>query len=319
MKSNKRDKKLYKEEYVNIGGIEQYFLHYQTSPENPVFLFIHGGPGQSETMFAYVIEEYSKRNYNIVYYDQRGAGKTFMKNRSCTADFNSLKQDLSEAVLYIKKKYKKDKIGIIGHSWGSVLGSMFAMEHPEHLSCYIGCGQVIDIFENERVGLKILKNEIANSQNSRDLKAIKNLGEYPVKYFNMDVYRKMGIVRKLQGKYKLAVAIDKKLLRLVLKSPIITIKDFIAFLICFKANFKVLDELMRFNLFDYGTEYKIPVYYVLGERDQQTPIEISKGYFEQISAPDKKLYLIPDAGHAAMLDNTREYRAAICEIAAMNC
>lgn len=74
---------------------------------------------------------------------------------------------------------------------------------------------------------------------------------------------------------------------------------------------------MRFNLYDYGTEYKIPVYYVLGTNDQQAPIEISMKYFEQISAPDKKLYLIPNAGHMTMLDNTKEYRAAICEIANM--
>lgn len=118
MKSNKRNKTIYKEEYVTIGGIEQYFLHYKSLPENPVFLFLHGGPGQSEAMFAYAVEEFPKRNYTIVYYDQRGAGKTLTKNKRCKADFNSLKQDLYEVVLYIKKKYKKDKIGIIGHSWG---------------------------------------------------------------------------------------------------------------------------------------------------------------------------------------------------------
>lgn len=183
MKHNKRVQKIYQEEYVNIGGIEQYFLHYQSSPENPVFLFIHGGPGQSETMFAYAVEEFSKRNYNIVYYDQRGAGKTYTRNKNCTPYFDNLKQDLSEVVLYIKKKYKKDKIGIIGHSWGSVLGSMFALEHPEHLNCYIGCGQVIDMFQNETLGLQKLKSEITKSNNSKDLKTLNDLGEYPVRYY----------------------------------------------------------------------------------------------------------------------------------------
>ena len=71
----------FKEEYVTLAGIEHYLLHYQTKPENPVLLFIHGGPGQSESMMAYVVEEYEKRNYNIVYYDQRGAGKTYLRNK----------------------------------------------------------------------------------------------------------------------------------------------------------------------------------------------------------------------------------------------
>lgn len=81
------------------------------------------------------------------------------------------------------------------------------------------------MFQNETVGLQKLKSEIIKSKNSKDLKALNNLGEYPVKYFNMDVYRKIGIVRKLQGKYKLAVAVDKSLLKLVLKSPITKIAD----------------------------------------------------------------------------------------------
>lgn len=240
-----------------------------------------------------------------------------MKNKSCTPDFNSLKQDLTEVVLYIKKQYKKDKIGIIGHSWGSVLGSMFALEHPEDLSCYIGCGQVIDMFQNETIGLKILKREISKSNNLRDLKKLIDLGEYPVRNFNMDIYKKMGAIRKLQGKYKLALTVDKNLIKLVLKSPITKISDIIAFLKCFKINTDVMNELMHFNLYDYGTEYKIPVYYVLGERDQQAPIELSMNYFEQLSAHVKKLYIIPNAGHLTMLDNTIEYRTALCEIAAM--
>ena len=53
----------FKEEYVTLAGIEHYLLHYQTKPENPVLLFIHGGPGQSESMMAYVVEEYEKGIY----------------------------------------------------------------------------------------------------------------------------------------------------------------------------------------------------------------------------------------------------------------
>lgn len=71
-----KKEKVYAEEYVHAAGIEHYLLHYRSRPEDPVLLFIHGGPGQTESFFAYVVEEYAARDYNIVYYDQRGAGKT---------------------------------------------------------------------------------------------------------------------------------------------------------------------------------------------------------------------------------------------------
>ena len=171
--------KNYEEEYVNINGIEHYLLHYKTKKEAPVLIFLHGGPGQSEAMIAYIVEEYANRNYNIVYYDQRGAGKTYLKNKKARPDTETLKADLLEIVLYVKKVYQKDKVGILGHSWGSVLGSMFALEHPEHTLCYIGCGQVVNLMENERVGYLKLKEAIEQSGNEKDRKKLEKIGEYP--------------------------------------------------------------------------------------------------------------------------------------------
>ena len=102
-----KTEKQYTEEYVRIGGIEQYLLHYRSKPEDPVLLFIHGGPGQTESFFAFLVEEYAERDYNIVYYDQRGAGKTWLKNKKSRPDMEILKRDLLEIVLYMKKQYVK--------------------------------------------------------------------------------------------------------------------------------------------------------------------------------------------------------------------
>lgn len=309
-----RKTKMFNEEYVTINGVEHYLLHYKTKKEAPVLIFIHGGPGQSEAMIAYIVEEYTSRNYNIVYYDQRGAGKTYLKNKKARPDTEILKEDLLGIVLYVKKAYQKEKVGLIGHSWGSVLGSMFALEHPEHTLCYIGCGQVIDLMENECVGYNKLKDAIEKSGNRKDRKKLEKIGEYPVATFDAATYRKMGKIRSLQGKYHLAAKFDKNLIRMFRKSPIMGMADIFPFIASMVVNMQVMKELMSFDLKSKGVEYQVPVYYVLGENDQQTPIEISIAYFNEIEAPDKKLYLIKNAGHAAMIDNLNDYRAAICEI-----
>lgn len=309
-----RKAKHFEEEYVTINGIEHYLLHYKTKKEAPVLIFIHGGPGQSEAMIAYVVEEYTSRNYNIVYYDQRGAGKTYLKNKKAKPDTEILKEDLLEIVLYIKKAYQKEKVGIIGHSWGSVLGSMFALEHPEHTLCYIGCGQVINLMENERVGYEKLKDAIEKTGNKKDRKKLDKIGEYPIAAFDAKTYRKMGKIRSLQGKYHLAAKFDKNMIRMFRKSPITGMADIFPFITGMVVNMQVMKELMSFDLYSKGVEYQVPVYYVLGENDQQTPVEISIAYFNEIATPDKKLYLIKNAGHAAMIDNLNDYRAALCEI-----
>lgn len=306
--------KLYSEEYALIGGIKHYLLHYKSRPEDPVLLFIHGGPGQTESFFAFLVEEYKERDYNIVYYDQRGAGKTWLKNKRSKPDTEILKRDLLEMVLYVKKQYGKEKIGILGHSWGSVLGSMFALEHPEHTLCYIGCGQVIDIMENERVGYAILKEAIEKSGNQKDKKKLQKIGEYPIADFDWNVYRKMGQIRSLQGKYKLAQDFGRSVVDLLRRSPVMSLRDLIPFMTSLSVNMQLMREVMSYDLRKKGNCYQVPIYYVLGERDSQTPIEISMKYFETVQAPDKKLYLIPEAGHAPMIDNVEAYRKAVREI-----
>lgn len=309
-----RTEQIYTEEYAVVAGIEHYLLHYQSKPEDPVLLFIHGGPGQTESFFAFVVEEYAQRNYNIVYYDQRGAGKTWLRNKKSKPDTETLKNDLLEIVLYLKKKYGKEKIGILGHSWGSVLGSMFALEHPEHTLCYIGCGQVVNIVKNEQMGYAILKDVIEKSGNKKDIRKLQKIGKYPTDYFDMKTYRKMGQIRSLQGKYGLAQDFGKTAIDLWRRSPIMGMQDLLPFMMGMLVNMQPMRELMSFDLREKGNCYLVPVYYVLGEKDSQTPIEISMKYFEEVQAPDKKLYLIPNAGHAPMLDNVEEYRRAVREI-----
>ncbi|MDE6846393.1 MAG: alpha/beta hydrolase [Lachnospiraceae bacterium] len=309
-----KTEKTYIEEYVTLAGIDHYLLHYKSKPEDPVLLFIHGGPGQTESFFAFVVEEYAERNYNVVYYDQRGAGKTWLRNKKSKPNTEILKSDLLEIVLHLKKVYGKDKIAILGHSWGSVLGSMFALEHPEHILCYIGCGQVIDIVENERTGYVILEDVVKRSGNAKDIKKLQKIGEYPPDYFDMNVYRKMGQIRSLQGKYGLAQDFNKTVIDLWRRSPVMGIKDLLPFMTGMMVNIQVMKELMAFDLKKKENRYRVPVYYVLGEKDCQTPVEISIKYFENLEAPDKKLYLIPNAGHAPMIDNVEEYRKAVEEI-----
>lgn len=309
-----KTEKQYTEEYVRIGGIEQYLLHYRSKPEDPVLLFIHGGPGQTESFFAFLVEEYAERDYNIVYYDQRGAGKTWLKNKKSRPDMEILKRDLLEIVLYMKKQYGKEKIGIVGHSWGSVLGSMFALEHPEHTLCYIGCGQVINIVENERTGYAILKEAIGKGGNKRDQKKLEKIGVYPPPQFDLKAYRKMGQIRRLQGRYRLAQDFDRTFIDLWRRSPVTGVRDLIPFVTGVSVNMQLMRELMTYDLRKKGSSYQVPVYYVLGEKDSQTPVGISITYLETVQAPDKKLYLISDAGHAPMIDNVEDYRKAVREI-----
>ena len=124
----------------------------------------------------------------------------------------------------------------------------------------------------------------------------------------------MGQIRSLQGKYGLAQDFSRAVIDLWRRSPIMGMRDLVPFMTGMPVNMQLMRELMYFDLRKSGNCYQVPVYYVLGENDSQTPIEISMKYFEDVEAPEKQLYLISDAGHAPMIDNVEEYRKAIREI-----
>jgi pimeloyl-ACP methyl ester carboxylesterase len=68
------------EEYVSINGINQYLFHSGTKYDNPVMLFLYGGPGNAESLFAHAFQEKWEDIFTVVHWDQRGCGKTLTKN-----------------------------------------------------------------------------------------------------------------------------------------------------------------------------------------------------------------------------------------------
>lgn len=296
---NKNNRLICIDEYVRINGIDQFLFHLGTSFDNPVMLYLHGGPGSVESLLTGLFQDKWEEIYTVVHWDQRGAGKTLTRNSDKLPTVELMLQDLFEVVQYLKKKYNKKKIVLFGHSWGSVLGSIFIRKHPEEIEYYIGAGQIISMMENEQVGYNKIKELIEQAGDKKSLKKLESIGEYPG---GKVVFDKVLKVRKLQGKYKVGLELGMDIWIAVFKSPVFKFSDIIAFMKSFKANSKVLSFLGSFNLRTEAKEYKVPVYYVLGGNDWLAPYVIAEDYFKEINAPNKEVFIIPNAGHFLMMD-----------------
>lgn len=314
------DKSVYLEEYIEINGIKQYLFHSSKNVDNPVMLFLHGGPGSVESIYAYIVQDKWEENYTVVHWDQRGSGKTLIKNPS-KKNYPIMEQlmlDLLEIVKYLKKVYNKKKIVIMGYSWGSVLGTDFVKKYPEEVEYYIGVGQVVDMFENEKLAYEKVKEEIKKSKHRRYLKVIKSFGEYPEKSYTKSMRAKLVKLNLMQQKYKLAVVINFSMIKNFLRSPIFKFSDIRAMIKGLKANEKLMEYLIKFNLNKQSYEYKVPVYYILGENDWQVPTILAKRYFNKIIAPHKKIYIIKNSGHRPMLEEKKLFEDALLDIFNIN-
>nr|MCR4950681.1 alpha/beta fold hydrolase [Solobacterium sp.] len=170
--------KMYTEEYLPVGRIKEYVMTFE-QPDRPVIVYLHGGPGESVIPFAGFIA--SGIDFaTVIFYDQRGTGRTQLKNNSSpdSITFGALLTDLRSTISQIRKKYGVDKVILLGHSWGTVLGTQYALRYPEDLHCYIGVGQVVDFRDGERMCLDITKERMG-TPDEEDQRILDKLGSYP--------------------------------------------------------------------------------------------------------------------------------------------
>lgn len=302
------------EEYVTVNGIEQYMLHYQKKEGTPVLLYLHGGPGASEHALAYILDQAWNNMFTMVQWDQRGSGRTLKKNRN-TDNPESVKQmlsDLHNVIEYLKKKYSTDKIVILGHSWGSMLGSLYTLQQPENVAAYIGSGQMISTMENERIMYQKLIKQAKELGNEKQLKQLQKIGEYPTDDID-EVLRKLPTIHKMAMHYTKEKS-DNMLLKKMKSSPCFKFSDLLDMLKSSKANQKLIKDVFSYDLNKDSKNYEVPVYYILGADDNTTPTDLAIKYFETINAKKKLLTVIPDTGHNLMYEQPELYAQALRKV-----
>lgn len=306
----------YEEEYVEINGMKQYFLHYPGNSDT-VVLFIHGGPGYAIGYYAYKFKPEGKE-FTSVFYDQRGAGKTQLKNPSKAEDvtFERLLQDLHESVTYIHSKYPDKKLILLGHSWGSVLGMEYVKHHQDTISAYVGCGQVIDFKKGEKRAYEHLLKAIMEQEDVEGMAELKKCEGYPDNLIPETAMEQIQEFRSLQVKYKDAGFRDgdEATEKMLLESPTFGKEDMEILKNYLYVNSHLIGNTLAVWSTEADTEFDIPIYFIQGRDDWQTPSVCVEEYCEIIEAPDKKYYEVENTGHLLYLEEPGIYNQILCEI-----
>ena len=163
-------------EAVRIGGIEQWVSIRGSDKRNPVLLFLHGGPGYVSIPMSWWFTRGWEEYFTVVQWDQRGAGKTFLLNGRATLAPTMTPErmvaDAQEMVSWVARELGKEKIFVLGHSWGSYLGLELAKREPRSLHAYIGVGQLTNAPESERRGWQFA---VAGAYKEGNAKAVREL------------------------------------------------------------------------------------------------------------------------------------------------
>jgi pimeloyl-ACP methyl ester carboxylesterase len=160
-------------EKVILGGQEQYIIIRGVDAAKPIMLFLHGGPGSPEVAFIKHFNPDIEKDFVMVYWEQRGAGKSYSKDIPPESmNMDQMISDTRELSEYLVNRFNREKIFLMGHSWGSLLGTLTAHKYPELYYAYFGIGQVGDQFKGEQISLRWAKDQAVERN---DHKAVKTL------------------------------------------------------------------------------------------------------------------------------------------------
>lgn len=299
------------EKFVSIGGIEQWITINGDDISKPVILFLHGGPGSTMSQYDDAMYGTWKKEFILVNWDQRGAGRTYGRNapKGLTEDYltgnpltvEQMTKDGIELTKYLLDHLNKKKIILLGTSWGTVPGTEMALAKPELFYAYVGHSQFVNFTENIDFAYQ---KSYALAENSKDfdaLEILQELGKPP--YDNAKNYGQLIRIIKKYERENSTPAPDNWFMLAPEYNNEKDAKDredgddysFINFVGNKKLGIKSMVSEINFK--ENGQKFKIPVYLIQGEQDILTAKAINKPYFDSITAPKKEYFLLPNAAH----------------------
>lgn len=303
--------------YISLGGQEQYVLMRGMNNENPVMIYLHGGPSSPDTYTTYGFTDYLTDEYTVVAWDQRGCGRTYFHNaysdpENASASFQQAEEDLDDLVDYVLERFDKDKVIILGHSYGTILGSEYTLKHPDKVSAYIGAAQVVSL---EKADLYSYEDALGKAAAAGD--DTTELTDTFEIFQKSSSLTDMMTLRRLVSKYH-PVEVSDKATWMAVTSPYFGIDDFRWFLKqlgdmdeYFQLNRQLFDYTFTFDACENKLEYEVPVYFISGTCDWICPIDSIREYTETISAPEIRFELIEGCGHNLQYSLPEEFALKI--------
>ena len=308
---------LVEKNFVEIGGIQQGFFIRSENPENPVLLFLHGGPGSPELPLQIPTEsaERLEKYFTVCYWEQRGAGISFSESLDvATMTVAQMVEDTRQMTEYLKERFKQEKIYLMGHSWGSYLGVKVIEKYPENYKAYMGIGQISNQLESEKLAFDYLM-EFATEKADRVI--LEKLQRYNTATMDFASTEYLMTVRMEMNKLGVGIKHQDFSMGDMLKSIML----FKGYTLTEKMNYaqgsllslRLFENIIEDNLFESSVSFELPVYIVQGKYDYVTSYVLAQEYVDKIDAPAKGFFTFENSAHSPNLEEPEKFMQVVRE------
>jgi len=274
-------------ERIRIGEIDQYVLIRGEDNSHPVLLFLHGGPGMPAMYLAHAFQRELEKDFVVVQWDGRGAGKSYREDVSGTLNTEQLVADTVELTNLLRVRFHHDRIYLVGHSWGTYLGMLAIARHPELFRAYVGIGQLARLSPIAEIQDKYIRESARRVGDQDTIQELEQKGaevretllfKFGGEIHNAKSFAPLLLTGLAAPEYSLRDALD------VPKGVSLYSRHFVYN--------SIPGELM-----DVITHVEIPVYFFTGRYDYTDPFSLTGEYFLEISAPAKHIVWFEESAH----------------------
>jgi pimeloyl-ACP methyl ester carboxylesterase len=298
--------------YRPLGGLQQWVMIRGRDVAHPPLILLHGGPGMSETAWFRYFNAPLEDCFTVVYWDQRGAGKSFhpgIPRSSMTVE--QFIADLDDLVEAVCARLGQTKVVLFGHSWGSALGVLYAGRFPDKVAAYVGSGQYGDVAAGHAASYAYALDAARRRGNRRALRKLRAID--PRLYTPGELWAERTLVMRFDGGMRPRA--QWKLARASLGTPESSLRDLPRAMRGFRFSLDAMwEEAARLNLLELVPALEMPVFFFLGRHDHWVGPEASVAYFEALSAPSKQLVWFERSGHEPFVDEPAKFNSAMATL-----
>jgi pimeloyl-ACP methyl ester carboxylesterase len=295
--------------HVTINGVEQGMFIKSKDSANPVLLFLHGGPGMPEYWLTQRYPTGLEEDFTVVWWEQRGAGLSY--SAAILAETMSAEQFVSDTLAvtnYLRKRFAKDKIYLMAHSWGSYIGIQAAAQAPELYHAYIGVSQISYQLKSEKLAYDYMLQQFKANGNTR---MVRILAAAPVT-MTVPLPPAYDAVRD-EAMHTLGIGTTRDM-KSVITGLFLPSWQFREYTLGEKVNlwrgklfsrspsFSLWDKMQAADLTQQVTTLALPVYFFHGRYDYTVSYTEAKAYLEKLEAPVKGFYTFEKSAHSPLFE-----------------
>jgi pimeloyl-ACP methyl ester carboxylesterase len=294
---------------VNINGVQQGMFIMGKNVGNPVLLFVHGGTAMPEYFLTQNYPTGLEQYLTVCWWDRRGAGLSYSAN--APPETLTVEQSIADTLAvanYLRSRFHKDKIYLMAHSGGSLIGLQAAARAPELFHAYIGVGQMSYQLKSEMLSYEYMLRQYKAIGNTNNTKMVKQLEAAPVTMSGPlpTAYMKL----RDRAMHDLGVGTTHPM-KSVMTGIFLASWQFRQYTLGEKLNLwrgkfaadKVLwDKMIATDLTQQVQKLDLPVYFFHGQYDYTVSYPLAKAYLDQLQAPIKGFYPFEQSAHSPMFE-----------------